>query len=299
MRVKKGIFYWLTLGLIVFCQACSSEKKAATPLSAENKTLIGVYARALVKSINDYDHKLIRQSWSYQAFRERVKGLNGTQRDVFNYIFDKEIKDDITFSNVSLINEMNLAGGTAELLELRHFESHSELSIIFHFDEAFSLIRFRIAMVDDKPYLCDRYNFREEVWYSESIVNMINTNVRYDMFSEERHQANQALGEATRLLHKGDTLNALYYLYAIPDSHWQGFGLSLRRIQLASVLPDSTYAETLVTEYENNEGLYVRYLYAVMFEDSLELSKARADLLDHFEQAPLLDSAMQRGYFWN
>ena len=83
-------------------------------------------------------------------------------------------------------------------------------------------------------------------------------NSKFDAYSEERHQANRAIRASNEALTYGDTLEALYSLYDIPETHQLGNGLSIRKLNLAYTLGDSVYANVLATEYDKNKSLYIK-----------------------------------------
>ena len=116
--------------LIAGITSCKESHPKTVPLTEKDKASIDNYARLLVKSFNDYEHKLVRQSWNHKAFKSRVTGLNKTQRSVFDYIFDKKVKDDIGHINVQVINGINLNKGKAILGGIDYQEDFVGLRIL-------------------------------------------------------------------------------------------------------------------------------------------------------------------------
>ena len=292
----RGLYLFAILLLVVGCSKSKTENSIA--LTLENKKAIELYAQQLAKSINDYDHALIRNSWSNEAFAKRVKNLNKVQRNVFNYIFDKEIKDEIKFNNVSLVNHVNLEQGKIHTSNIKHFNSHSEITFLSIFDDSYNFIKYRVEIINNKPYLCDLFDLKSGLWYSETIKNVINLNSRYDMFSEERRAANLAMRSSNEELRKRDTLSALNYLYDIPKTHWVGNGLSLRKLNLALGVSVSTYGEVLETEFEHDQSLYLKYLYYRYWDDSENLNNVYNTLKYQTGEDLRLDSLIKSESFW-
>ncbi len=292
----RGIYLFTILLLVVGCSKSKTENNIA--LTIENKEAIELYAQQLAKSINDYDHTLIRNSWSNEAFAKRVKNLNKVQRNVFNYIFDKEIKDEIKFNNISLVSHVNLEKGKIHASNIQHFDSHSEITLLSIFDDSYNFIKYRVEIINNKPYLCDLFDLKSGIWYSQSVKNVINLNSRYDMFSEERRQANLAMRSSNHELRKRDTLSALYYLYEIPETHWVGNGLSLMKLNLALGVSDSTYGEVLETEFEHDQSLYLKYLYYRYWDDSVNLNNVYNTLKGQTGGDIKLDSLIKNESFW-
>lgn len=293
------MFRGLYLVTILLLIGCSTNKPAShTELTLENKKTIEQYAQQLTKSINDYDHVLIRSSWSNEAFAKRVKNLNNVQRNVFNYIFDKEIKDEIKFNNISLVNHVNLKNGKIYVSKIEHFDVHSEITFLSIFDDSYNFIKYQVEIINDKPYLCDLFDLKSGIWYSQTVKNIINLNSRYDMFSEERRMANLAMRSSNDELRKRDTLSALYYLYEIPETHWVGNGLSLMKLNLALGVSDSTYGEVLETEFEHDQSLYLKYLYYQYWNDSVNLNNVYNILKGQTGDDIKLDSLIKSKSLW-
>ncbi|PIQ49939.1 MAG: hypothetical protein COW03_02850 [Cytophagales bacterium CG12_big_fil_rev_8_21_14_0_65_40_12] len=292
----RSLYLFIVFLLVTGCSRSKSGN--AIKLTLENKKAIELFAQQLVKSINDYDYTLIRNSWSNEAFGKRVKDLNRVQRNVFNYIFEKEIKDEIKFTNISLVNHVNSEKGKIYISNIEHFNSHSEITLLSIFDNNYNFIIYRVEMINGKPYLCDFFDLKSGIWYSEAIKNVINLNSRYDMFSEERRTTNLAWNNSNLTLRKGDTLNALYYLYEIPKTHWVGSGLSLMKLNLAQSVSDSIYAQVLETEFEYDQSLYLKYLYYRYWNDSINLSEVYITLKHQTGEDLKLDSLIANSSFW-
>lgn len=285
--------------LVLFLAACSSDNtEAPVALTAEQKANVESYATQLVNSFNGHDHALVRNSWSNDAFRKRVKDLNKTQRSVFTHIFEKEVKDDIKYTNLLMINGLSKQNGTTSISQIQHFNGFSEITIFMVFEDSFSFIKYRVELIKDRPFLCDLYDFKENTWYSESIKNAINLNSRYDAFSTERRASNLALRNSDEALKRGDTYAALDFLYDIPQTHWVGNGLSLNRLGLAAEVSDTIYAQVLETEFGYNQSLYLKYLYYLAFDDSTNLNQIYIDIKKMTGASAGLDSLIVQGSFW-
>lgn len=289
-------YFILVLFLLAACTSDNTEAPVA--LTTEQKATVESYAAQLVKSFNGHDHALVRNSWSNDAFKKRVKDLNKTQRSVFTHIFEKEVKDEIKYTNLLFINELNRQNGTASISQIQHFNGFSEITIFMVFQDSFSFIKYRVELIDGKPYLCDLYDFKENTWYSEGIKNAINLNSRYDAFSAERRASNLALRSSDEALKRGDTYGALEFLYEIPQTHWVGNGLSLNRLGLAAEVSDTIYAQVLETEFGYNQSLYLKYLYYLAFDDSTNLNQIYIDIKKMTGASAGLDSLIVQGSFW-
>ncbi|MCE7991610.1 MAG: hypothetical protein HEP71_06505 [Roseivirga sp.] len=289
-------YFILVLFLLAGCSSDSTEAPVA--LTVEEKATVESYATQLVNSFNGHDHALVRSSWSNDAFRKRVKDLNKTQRSVFAHIFEKEVKDAIKYTNLLLINNLNKQNGIASLTQSQHFNGFSEITIFMVFEDSYSFIKYRVELIEGKPFLCDLYDFKENTWYSESIKNAINLNSRYDAFSAERRNTNLALRSSDEALKRGDAYGALDFLYEIPQTHWVGNGLSLNRLGLAAELSDTIYAQVLETEFAYNQSLYLKYLYYLAFDDSTNLNQVYTDVKNLTGASDGLDSLIVRGSFW-
>ncbi|MEQ8239197.1 MAG: hypothetical protein RIA69_08275, partial [Cyclobacteriaceae bacterium] len=143
------------------------------------------------------------------------------------------------------------------------------------------------------------YNYTDNIWYSQKIISNLRLNSQFDAFSDERHLANQSLINSEKQLSIGDTLEALYYLYDIPESHQSGNWLSLRKLKLALSLGDSIMADVMATEYESNKSLYIKYLYNYYIGDTNNLSSTFELLALELGESETLDSLVKSGSLWN
>ncbi len=91
-------------------------------------------------------------------------------------------------------------------------------------------------------------------------------------------------------LRLGDTLEALNYLYDIPESRQTGNWLTFKKLYLAQSLGDAIYSSVLGTEFENNKSLYVKYLYHLYFSDSSDLETVYSILSKEIGESVTLDS---------
>lgn len=114
-------------------------------------------------------------------------------------------------------------------MRLDHFDNHSELLLLITFDGTYDFFKYRIEYLRNKPNLTDFFYYTDNLWYSEKVVKMLQLNSKYGAFSDKRHLANESLSSSKKSLSKGDTLEALYYLYNIPETHQSGNWLSLQK----------------------------------------------------------------------
>lgn len=286
------------LFISILLVSCSGKSEAPAKLTPGQKATVERYATQLVKSFNSHDYSLIRDSWNHNTFKKRVNGLSKTGQAVFNHIFEKDVKDDIKYTNLLIINRISKEGGQTHLTRTEHFDIYSEITFAITFPGSYSFIRYRIEMIGNKPYLTDMYDFRDGTWYSESIKNIVNLNVRFDGLSEERRMKNMALRQSDEFLKRGDTLGALVELMEIPDTHWVGNGLSLKRLNLAISVNDSVYTDVLHTEIYSNQSLYLKYLYCLKFNDPEILSNVYEELKSLTGSSERFDSLILSESTW-
>lgn len=285
--------------IITFCFSCFEKKKTSQNLSAAHRMEVEKFSIELIESINGFDFSVINSSWNNGAFKTRVSGITKTQSSVFEHIFEKDLKRTIKVGNLSIIHQVNSEEGHVSLLKLNHFDHHSELILLLSFDERFDFLKYRIELIQNKPAITDFYHFKDNLWYSERIINMLRLNSKYDAYSDERHAANRAMYNFDKHLSSGDTLEALYSLYDIPETHRIGNGLSMKKLSLASALGDSIYSIVLATEYENNKSLYMQYLYDLHFEGPIKLNRIYDLLSSELGESATLDSLLNSERYWN
>lgn len=287
------------LSLLLLLASCSGGDKPPVVLTADQKSQIKQFGERLIATFNNHEHKVVNDSWSSLAFKKRITGLNKTQRSVLSHVFEKGVKDDIRYTNLLMINNLSKLGGKAYLSQVVHFDNYSELTMVMVFQQRYSFVKYRIELIQGKPYLSDLYDFRENTWYSEAVKNTINLNVRYDTFSKERGEANIAMRRANAAEKAGDAEGALYWLYEIPQTHWVGNGLSIRRLNLAVALGDTTYAGVLNKEFEYNQSTYLQYLYYSAYGDEAQLNKVYTRLRELTGGGEKLDSLIGDNNDWN
>jgi hypothetical protein len=277
MQKSTSLFFLLLL--VLSCK--NSDKSEFQLLTEEEKTKIESLSHRLITSINEFDFSVVNNHWSNEAFKERVSNITGTQKSVFEHIFEKDLKRTIKVGNLSIIHLINSNQGKASFLKLEHLKDHSELTLLLTFNSSFNFLKYRFQIVKGKPALCDFYQFADNLWYSEKIINSL----RLASKSEER-------------LILGDTLEALNYLYDIPESHQTGNWLTFKKLNLAQSLGDTIYSSVLVTEFENNKSLYVKYLYHLYFSDSSDLETVYSILSKEIGESVTLDSLISSRSYW-
>lgn len=289
----------LPLLSFIFITSCSQPENNERPtLTDEQKSEIAEYSNELVNSINNFDFSVINETWSNEAFKQRFTNLTSAQKSVFDHIFEEDIKRTIKVRNLSIIHTVNETNGSVELFDLEHFDNYSELTLLLTFDGWFNFFKYRIEHRGN-PVICDFYQFTDDLWYSEKMLNALKMNSKYDAFSNQRHQANQAINDHQQFLIRGDTLSALMSLYEVPKTHESGNWLSLKKLNLAANIDDSTYFEVLTQEYQNNGSLYLKYLYNYYTQDSVNLNEIYQLLASELGNSETLDSLVNAGSFWN
>jgi len=288
----------LCIFILVFLTNCSKDSKELPPLTTEAKESIENYAKALVNSINQGDHKLIRDSFKYDAFPALVTNLSRSEQMVFDYIFDKDIRDDIKYHNVDLINQLHAGGGKVHLGQVSHGSGSSEIQLIVQWEGNFDFLKYRVAMIKEKPYLVDFGYLKQESWYSEQVKNMVLLNSKYTSLSEKRREAVIALKASNQALYEQDTVSAFEYLALIPKEFWVGHGLSIRKINYAAALGDSIYRATLEQEAQNSQSLFIQYQWAMVKEDTSSYLQQLDRMMTEVGNDELINTLIEQGLIW-
>lgn len=294
--MNKPYLQYFVFLLLISC--ISIDKTEYQLLTDEDKSKIESLSHRLIKSINEFDFSIVNTHWSNDAFKERVSNLTKTQKSVLEHIFEKDLKRTIKVGNLSIIHLINSNQGKASFLKLTHFEYHSELTLLLAFNNSFNLYKYRFQIIKGQPVICDFYQFSDDFWYSQKVINSLKLNSKYKAFSNERREANIALSNSDKQLQRGDTLEALYFLYDIPESHQTGNWLTFKKLTLAQSLGDSIYTGVLVTEFDQNKSLYMKYLYHLYFSDTTELKKVYETLYSQIGKSSTLDSLIDNGSYW-
>jgi hypothetical protein len=287
--------------LLLVCFSCKNEneKKIINVLGNSDKDLIKTFANNLYISINNYEYELIRSSWDNELFRKRVNKLTKTEQTVFDYYFDKEFATVILNENIDLVNKLKFNTGKLFFSKITYYPTHAEIIYSLRFAKNVDFWKYRVELINNIPKLTDYYSFRDEIWQSQNIINIIRLNSRYTATTKERQQANRSLMESDKYLLHGDSLFALQLLYEIPETHLIGNALSLKRINLAFKLNDTIFASVLIREKEFNKSTYISYLYGYYFYDTIELDKVFYKLEQELgTKNMILDSLKTLNYFW-
>jgi len=286
--------------ILAFVFGCSESKKSErSVVTPQQQSQIESFSNELINSINEFDFSVINNTWNNVAFKKRVAvHINGTQMSVFDHFFEKNLRMTIKTGNLSIIHQVNSGNGKVSFLGLSHFDFHSELTLLLTFAGRFDFFKYRIEFINNKPAITDFHHFKDNLWYSEKIVNILRLNSKFDAYSEERHQANDAIRASEEALAYRDTLEALYSLYDIPETHQHGNGLSMMKLNLALTLGDSVYANVLATEYDKNKSLYMKYLYTLYF-DSTNLNSVYELLTSELGNSEVLDTLVNEQNYWN
>lgn len=298
--IIRFIFYISLFTLI----SCKNEPKKERELSEIDKQTIKTFASNLTESINKYEYDLTRNSWNSDLFKNRVNNLTKAEQTVFNHFYNKNLSKTIMLENINLINKLKNNNGKINLSKVVYFPSHAEIlySMAYSTEDAdcVDFWKFRVELSNNIPMISDYYSYRDEIWQSQNVQNILRLSSQYTATSEERHQVNRSLMNSENYLLDGDSLNALIELFEIPESHLIGNALSLMRINLAYQLADSIFVNTLETERELNNSLYIKYLYGYYFNDTLELNEVYRKLDSEIGSYNAhLDSLKTSNHFWN
>ena len=294
--MNKSIIFLIIIALSFNCSESNNVKKPK--LTDKQKKEIHSFSKELIRSINGLEISAINESWSNKAFKSRVSNITRTQQSVFEHIFEKDLKRIIKVENLSIIHEINSGQGNAFFLALNHFEHYSELTLLLTFDKRYDFFKYRIEIIENRPAITDFYQFKDNLWYSEKVVGALRLNSTFKAYSEERNRTNRALKNSEEALRYGDTLEALYFLYDVPEIHQVGNELSMKKLNLALSMGDSIYASVLTTEYMNNKTLYIQYLYNLYFH-SPHLNEVYKLLANELGNSEALDSLIESERFWN
>jgi hypothetical protein len=273
--------------------------KELIPLSETEKKTIKDFAFSLTKSINKYEYEFIEKVWDNELFKQRVKASNEIERSLLSHFFEEKLGKQVYYVNVDLINKLKFNNGKLKLSKIIYYQRHAEIIYSMIYDRNVDFWKYRIELKDSVPKLTDYYSYRDEFWQSENVKNFLRLNTKYTAVSKERQQANGSLIQSDKYLVYGDSIRALEVLYDIPSTHTIGNAISLKRINLAFEISDTTFASVLLKEKELNNSLYINYLYAYYFTDSLELDHVLGELNQELGiKSDLLDSLRTLNYFW-
>ena len=281
--------------------SCTHGKREpkGSPLNQQQIEQIKSFASEMAVSINQYQYDFVRSAWDKNAFKERVSELNKTEQTVFNHFYDKELSEGFMNINIDLINKLKFNHGKIALTNMRIFENYGEATFSMIFDYGIDFWKYRIELRNETPRLTDFYSFRDEIWQSQNIKNVIRLNSKYTAVSKERQEANRSLLNSERALLRRDSLAALEYLYEIPETHLIGNSLSIKKINLAHAIHDSIFAQVLTSEFETNQSIYMQYLYGYFFRDTVLLNKVFGELEKEVGASnTVLDSLKTLNYLW-
>lgn len=300
--MKNTISVFLLFTLLISL-SCHNEKKKSNvhSLTDLEKREVNLFVDSLLASINNHEYELIEQSWDIERFKKRAGNLNKSEKDFFEYAFENQLRDNTLYQIIEIVNDLKHLKGKAYLSKIEYFNEHSEVTLALIFQtKRVDFIKYRIELVERTPKLTDLYFFKAGLWQTNSIKNMILLNSKYRADSKERRNVNMYFNESQRSLKNKDTLQALIYLYEIPNLDYMGNYLTLRKIDLAYFLHDSIFSEVLETEFETNKSLYFRYFYHNAYKDTLELQKVFKELENETGKGNIaVDSLKTLKYFWN
>ncbi len=276
---------------------CQSEPEVVR-LSSTQKLEIEKASKALVASINNYDYDLINALWSDLGFKERLRGITRTQQSVFEHLFKSKIRMMIKSGNLSMVNSIFDYGGELEIMSIEHFDSYSELNLLLTDSDFFEFFKYRVEWVDNKPALVDYKNIRNDQWFSESIVDDLKLNSKYNAFSTERAEANRAMLLYESAKDGGNYQEALEALELMPVSHRRGDWYRLMRIEMSMLIGDPIFSSVLQEEYNQSKGLYIQYLHFLNKRDTIGTQLIRDKMALSDRGATAFDSLIQAGAFW-
>lgn len=294
--MKYAHFRFTLALLLAFTLASCSEDRSG--MTEQSKKKIAQLSKRIVHSINHFEFTVINNSWNNQAFKKRLAGIGRTQKSVFEHLFETKLKYHIKAGNLSLVHDINDYNGKVSFLSLNHFLDYSELNLLVAFPTHYDFMKYRIEMIKGKPAIVDFFNFKDNLWYSENIINSLRWNSEYDAFSKERHQANAAVSMYNQAMTKEEKLEALRALNNIPKTDVLGNELSIMKLTLAMDLGDTIYVGALAKEYEQNPSLYIQYLYHWV-TDTSQLSQVYQSIENEIGGSISLDTLWNGTRTWN
>jgi hypothetical protein len=266
-------------------------------MSNEDKKLIEGFGKKLVNSFTAMDFTVFKTAWSDQLFKDRLKSLNEVQTAVFDNFYEESLKLSIKVQNSELINRIMELNGSAHLTRTDHFASHSELTLLFIYGGTYDFLKYRVELLGNKVKISDYYNYKEEAWFSESIIQMALLNSKFRAGSEERTLVNTTIMYSDRALAKGDIETALEVLNDIPVKIFKGNYLSFKKLNIAAQLDADVFTSVLQKEYESNKSPYIKYMYG-LYLDSSEFIIIEKQLAIQTNSKIALDTLNENGYLW-
>lgn len=285
--------------LLSSCKDKDSTPKSAPALNESEKLIIQEFAKKLESDLNQYQYKLMKQSWNSDQFVKRIGQLNKTQRVVFNTYWEDEWEKEVMYTNVDLINLIKFNNGRAELTQLEDLGSHFDLKLAFIINEVqINFIKYRVEFIKGKAALTDLFFYKTENWLSQKIRLNMKLATKYNAFSTERREAYNAMSAYGSALSSGDSLEALIHLYGVPEEYEKVYDVGVLRLNAASFLADSIYYNILYSESEHIKSLYFDYHLAWAEGDSVKIKTVLKDLGDKTGSQHLMDSLFLGKYYW-
>lgn len=286
--------------LLIFLLSLFSctQKKGETEnanLNQKQIDLIKDFAAKMTISINQYQYDFVRNAWDKNAFETKVVGLNEFEQSIFNRFYDKELSKNIENANIDLVNKLKYSNGKIILTNMKIFDNFVEATYSMIFDNGVDFCKYRIEIINEKPKLSDFYSFRDEIWQSQNVKNIIRLYSKH----AQKKETYMSILYSEKALQMRDSLTALEYLYNIPPTNLTGNYLSIRKINLAQAINDSILAQVLVSEFEMNKSIYIKYLYSHYFNDSILLQEVFEKLGKEVGgNNSVLDSLKTSNYLW-
>ena len=291
----KGLFLIM---ILLSLTNCNSDKQTTVDFTDAQKQQITAYSRKLINSINSYDFSVVNSTWNNELFKNRITNLTKTQQSVLDHIFEKQLKFQIKSGNLSIIHNVHDSNGKVSFVSLTHRNSYSELVLLLTFPDTYNFFKYRIELEKNKPALVDFYNFKDDLWYSEKIINSLKWNSKHDAYSAEIHEANAAIRLYKTAITREEKIDALRALNQIPDQDNLGNGLSTMKLHLAMDLGDTIFTGALLQEYEQKQNLYMQYLY-YWFTDSTQLDNVYQSIEQNIGATSHFDTLWNSDRIWD
>lgn len=302
MNRLRNLHFPVIISMLLIITGCNrtTGKSQLPPYSESEKQLIKTFAHELTDAINRYDYTFMEKSWDYDLFVRRVKVGNQLERNMLHHLLEERGgKKQVYYVNIDLINKLKERNGRVTFSKIIYYPRHAEVIYTMLVDKSVDFWKYYIQLSDGNPKLSDYYTYKSEKWQSDNIAEFLELNAEYTAVSKERWATNIALQEAEEHIANKSYEEALSAMYSIPETHHIGNVISMKRLELASHISDTVFAEVLLKEQDVNNSLYIQYLYAYHFGDTLVYEEVFSRLQKELGITnAMLDSMQAMNYTW-
>lgn len=291
IRIKPYLLYSFLVLSITFHSCKESEKPQN--LNKEQITQLHQFVDDLNKSFKNFDYDFLEEAWSHQLFKRQMGNLDYIGRSVFEHIYETSIKSLVNNRNSRLINEVRHSGAVLKHINTNIQENFAEVTYLLIEKHTYSFTKYKIDFSDNKPYLTDIYGYRENRWYSKAMYESVLLNVKYDAFSRNRHEANQALDAYQVAMENGEYDYAFDLLNQVPESHQAFNDFKLAKVMLGAQFNDSIFSSTVNELKEEDRNIYLDYVIAYYMNDSIYQHDIRVNMQREIGISKLLVDSLE------